>query len=74
LRAFRRGDGKWLGALALTSNGSRGLVSGASGEIDFLGGEPALAPRCAFGNLLVAWPVCSDALRAPGLLARWRRE
>jgi WD40 repeat protein len=74
LRAFRRGDGKWLGALALTSGGARGFVSSENGEIDFLGGEPVTAPRCAFGSLLAAWPVCSDALRVPGLLARWLRD
>ncbi|HET9931292.1 MAG TPA: hypothetical protein VFQ35_11415, partial [Polyangiaceae bacterium] len=74
LSAFRRSDGAWLGAVGLLGGGSSGVVVSAGGELDFIGAEPVPQPRCAFGNVLAAWPVCSDTQLVPGLLKRLLRD
>ncbi len=73
LRAFRSRDGKWLGNLMPPSNGTLGAFQSARGELDFIGAEPKMPARCAFGNLLVDFHVCSESLRVPGLLGRLLR-
>jgi hypothetical protein len=74
LNAFRGTDSAWLGAVTFSGNGKTGVVVSAAGETEFLGGEPDAPPRCAFGNVLVAWPVCSDTVLVPRLLRRFSRD